>query len=83
MSWYTKDLMSLLLLWTRRRLKTTLSALKGVPSWKVTPLRRVKRQVVLLTGRQVSASAGTNLESLVTSMSGSKRWRSTEVVEIE
>jgi len=67
----TNDLMSLVLSRTRFRVNTTLSALKGVPSWKVTPLRSVKRQVVLLTGRQDSASAGMNFESFVTSTSGS------------
>jgi hypothetical protein len=71
MSWYTNDLISLPLSRTRLRVNTTLSAVKGLPSWKLTPLRRVNRQVVLLTGRQVSASAGTNLSSLVTSRSGS------------
>ena len=75
--------MSLVLSRTRLSVYTTLSALKGVPSWKVTPLRSVKRQVVLLTGRQDSARAGTNFESLVTSTSGSKTCRSTEVAEIE
>jgi len=63
--------------------KTTLSALNGVPSWKVTPFRSVKRQVVLLTARHDSASAGTNLESLVTSTSGSNMCRCTDVEEIE
>jgi hypothetical protein len=63
--------MSLVFSLTRRRVKMTLSALNGVPSWKLTPLRRVKRHVVLLTTRQDSARAGTSLESLVTSTSGS------------
>ena len=63
--------MSLVLSRTRLSVNTTLSALNGVPSWNVTPLRSVKRHVVLLTGRQDSASAGTNFESFVTSTSGS------------
>ena len=75
--------MSLVLSRTRFKVNSTLSALNGVPSWNVTPFRRVKRQVVLLTGRHDSASAGTNFESLVTSTSGSKTCRSTDVVEIE
>jgi hypothetical protein len=57
--------------------------LNGVPSWKVTPFRSVKRQVVLLTARHDSARAGTNFESLVTSTSGSNMCRCTEVEEIE
>src|SRR6202022_1021282 len=69
-SWYTKDLMSLVFSFPRRRVNTTLSALNGVPSWKVTPFRSVKRQLVLLTARQDSAGGGTNFESLVTSTSG-------------
>ncbi len=83
MSWYTNDLISLVLSFTRRRVNTTLSALNGVPSWKATPFRSVKRHVVLLTGRHDSARAGTNLESLVTSTSGSNMWRCTDVDEIE
>src|SRR3989442_15019403 len=75
--------MSLVFSRTRRRVYTTLSALKAVPSWKVTLLRCVKRQVVLLTGRQDSARAGTNFESFVTSTSGSKTGRSTEVAAIQ
>ena len=63
--------MSLVLSRTRLSVKTTLSAVNGVPSWKLTPRRSVKRQVVLFTGRQVSASAGTKRSSLVTSTSGS------------
>ena len=49
----------------------TLSAVNGVPSWNLTPLRRVKRHVVLFTGVHDSARQGTNFESFVTSTSGS------------
>ena len=43
----------------RSKVKTTSLAVKGVPSWKVTPLRRWKRQVaLLLTSSQRSASMG-------------------------
>ena len=83
MSWYTNALMSFLSSRTRRRLNTTLSALKALPSWKVTPLRSLNRQAVLVMACHDSARAGTNRLSLVTSTSGSKTWRSTEVEEIE
>jgi hypothetical protein len=54
-----------------------------VPSWKVTPRRRVNRQVVSFTARQDSARAGTNFESLVTSTRGSNMCRRMEVAEME
>jgi hypothetical protein len=64
-------LISLLLSRTRLSVNTTLSAVNGLPSWKLTPWRKVNRQVVLLSARQLSARAGTNLSSLVTSSNGS------------
>ena len=73
----------MVLSFTRRSVKSALSALNGVPSWKVTPFRSVKRQVVSVTAPQDSASAGTNFESLVTSTSGSNMCRCTDVEEIE
>src|SRR5439155_852196 len=48
MSWYTKALMSLVLSRTRLSVYTTLSALKGVPSWKVTPADRIRSSCVRL-----------------------------------
>ena len=49
----------------------TLSAVNGVPSWNLTPFRRLNRHVVLFTGVHDSARQGTNFESFVTSTSGS------------
>jgi hypothetical protein len=63
--------MSFVLSCARLSVYTTLSAVKGVPSWNLTPFRSVKRHVVLFTGVQDSARQGTNFESFVTSTSGS------------
>src|SRR5258706_7490155 len=50
---------------------TTSSAVNGVPSWNLTPVRREKRQVVSLTWVQERARPGTMLSCLsrVTSVS--------------
>ena len=47
----------------RRRLKTTSSAVSGVPSWKRTPWRSSNSQVVGSTRRQATASPGLMLWS--------------------
>src|SRR5581483_5997687 len=50
---------------------STSSAVNGAPSWKVTFLRRLKRQTVGLTSCQDSAKAGSSPRSLLRRTSGS------------
>jgi hypothetical protein len=59
----------------RSRLKRTVSALKGSPSWKRTPWRSVNSQRFSLTARQASASPGCGLPAASTSTRLSKTWR--------
>jgi len=55
----------------RAKVKTTSSAVKGVPSWNCTPLRRLKRQVVGVTCCHLVARAGTRPSFLSRPTSGS------------
>ena len=55
----------------RLKVKTTSSAVKGVPSWNFTPWRRSKRQTVGLCCVHLVASAGASPIALSRSTSGS------------
>jgi len=55
----------------RLNVKTTSSAVKGVPSWNFTPWRRSKRQTVGLVWIHLVANAGTRPMFLSRSTSGS------------
>ena len=58
----------------RPMVKTTSSAVKGVPSWKVTPGRSLISHVVGATGCQLSAKPGEGRPLLSLITSGSKIW---------
>ncbi len=55
----------------RLKLKTTSSAVNGVPSWNLTPLRRSKRHTVGEVCVHLVASTGTTAMSLPRPTNGS------------
>ncbi len=59
---------------------TTSSAVKSLPSWNFTPLRRLKTHVVGLVCFQLVASAGTISSFLPRSTSDSYTWPLIELV---